>query len=190
MAALSAARCDRLAPPCGLVRGRPGSDVDRDLSARRSARHNAADPDSRDVIRKAEAVPKRRLRPQGMAEAQSKAELDLRGFEALPGKLADQGAVQALARPSYSSARVDRSAAFEAKIAQCQAADQESPASVELKTVPTVHLPDRSRTVVETAGLQPSRLFGVAAGAAQTYGAPLKKKRSAPWPSSPTPSTV
>jgi len=90
MAPLSAARCDRLAPPCGLVRGRPGSDVDRDLSARRLARPNAADPNSRDVIRKAEAVPKRRLRPQGMAEAQSKAELDLRGFEALLGELADQ----------------------------------------------------------------------------------------------------
>ncbi len=61
-----------------------------------------------------------------MAEAQFKAELDLRGVEALPGDWPIRGAVQALARPSYPSARVDRSAAFEAKIAQCQAADQET----------------------------------------------------------------
>jgi hypothetical protein len=61
-----------------------------------------------------------------MAEAQGKAELNLRGFEASPGELAHQGAVQALAMPSYSSARVHRSAAFEATSPSAKAADQET----------------------------------------------------------------
>ncbi len=169
--------------------GRRESDVGRDLSARRLARTTLLTL-TRVTSTKAEAVPKRRLRPEGMAEARAKAELELRGFDASPGELAHQGAVQALAMSSYSSVRVHRSAASRQTSPSARLQTRKPPASVELKTVHIVHLPDRSRTVLEKAACRPSRLFCVAAGAAQTYGAPLKKNRSAPCPSSPTPSPV